>query len=149
MKGNERMPVHLTIEATSSADLIHQLDVLVGRLKSPQLVSTPEELGVGKHKPTLEPLPGSGADATPPKQLADEKPQGRRGRKASAEGGNDKLDRDKIIKDLTEIYMCGEPAVREKITAWRDGQGVSRLRDLKDDSITGAAKLLAELQAGP
>jgi hypothetical protein len=148
MKGNERMPVHLTIEATSVGDLIHQLDVLVDRLKSPQLVSVPEELGVGKQKPTPE-SPSSGAEVAPPKQLADEKPQGRRGRKAAAGGGNDNLDRDKTIKDLTAIYMSGEPAVREKITAWRDGQGVSRLRDLKDDSIAGAAKLLAELQAGP
>jgi hypothetical protein len=142
------MPVRLTIEATSSADLIHQLDVLLGRLKSSQLVSAPEELGVGTQEPTNEASPGSGVDAAPPKQLADERPQGRRGRKAAAEVGSDNLDRDKITKDLTEIYMRGEPAVREKIIAWRDAQGVSRLSDLKDDSIASAAKLLAELQAG-
>jgi hypothetical protein len=103
------------------------------------------ELGVGDGKPTQEP-PSNGADGAPPQ---DEKRAGRRGRKAGAEVGGDNLDRDKIIKDLTEIYMRGEPPVREKITAWRDGQGVSRLRDLKDDSVAGAAKLVAELQAGP
>jgi hypothetical protein len=142
MKGNERMAVHLTIEATTVADLIHQLNDLVERLKSPQLVSARVELGVGENEPTEPP----GADAAPP---LDEKRAGRRRRKAAAEGGNDNLDRDKIIKDLTEIYMQGEPELREKIVAWRDGQGVSRLRDLKDDSVAGAAKLLAELQAGP
>jgi hypothetical protein len=43
--------------------------------------------------------------------------------------------------------MSSDPVIRDKITSWRDGQGVARLRDLKDDAIPDAAKLLAELQA--
>jgi hypothetical protein len=150
MKGNERMPVHLTIEATNVADLIHQLDVLAGRLNSPQLVSVPEELGVGDIKPTFsERPPGTAVDGAPSEPAQTEKPAGRRGRKSGADVGEEKLDRDKTLNDLTEIYMRGEPAVREKITSWRDRQGVSRLRDLKDESIADAAKLVAKLQAGP
>jgi hypothetical protein len=149
-KGNERMPIHLTIEATTVADLIHQLDVLAGRLKSPQLVSVPEELGVGDQKPTSsERPPGAGVDGAPSEPAQTEKPAVRRGRKPAADVAEEKLDRDKTIKELTEVYMRGEPAVRQKITSWRDGQGVSRLRDLKDESIADAARLVAELQAGP
>jgi hypothetical protein len=150
MKGSERMPIRLTFEATNSADLIHQIGDLVSRFKSQQIDSAPEELGVGDEKPTFsEHPPGAGVEGAPSEPVHPEKPSGRRVRKPAAAVGEEKLDRDKIIKDLTEIYMRGEPAVREKITAWRDGQGVSRLRDLKDDSIADAAKLVAELQAGP
>lgn len=49
--------------------------------------------------------------------------------------------------------MGGNPTIRERITAFRDGYGAQRLRELKDEVLPEAMKLLTELKsieaAGP
>lgn len=135
---------HITIEAENAADFVHQLDTLVSRFRSAGAITAPEALAVGDQQPNA--APGNGADAQPPATAE----RSRRGRRAQSEApAEEKADRAKIIEELTEIFMKGEPKIRERITTWRDAQGVARLRDLKDDAIPDAAKLLAELQAQP
>ncbi len=134
--------MHITIEADSANDFLRQLETLGSRFRGAGSVPAPEALAVGYQQPTEG--PGNGADAQP----AAERPW--RGRRAQSEApAEEKPDRAKIIEELTEIFMKGEPKIRERITTWRDAQGVARLRDLKDDAIPGAAMLLAELQAQP
>jgi hypothetical protein len=135
---------HITIEAENAVDFVHQLETLVSRFRSAGAITAAETLAVGGQQTNAR--PGNGAE---PQPLATaERP--RRGRRAQSETPvEEKPDRAKIIEELTEIFMKGEPKVRERITTWRDAQGVARLRDLKDDAIPEAAKLLVELQAPP
>lgn len=135
--------MHITIEADSAIDFVRQLETLGSRFRDAGVVPAPEALAVGDQQTNAG--PGNGADAPQP---APERP--RRGRRAQSETpAEEKPDRAKIIEELTEVFMKGEPKVRERITTWRDAQGVARLRDLNDDAIPGAAELLAELRAQP
>jgi hypothetical protein len=135
---------HITIEAENAVDFVHQLETLVSCFRSAGAITAPDVLAVGDQRTNAG--AGNGADAQPP---ATAEPS-RRGRRAQSEApAEEKPDRAKIIEELTEIFMKGEPKVRERITTWRDAQGVVRLRDLNDDAIPEAAKLLVELQAQP
>ena len=132
--------LHLTIKADSAADALAELAQIGFRAA--------KEMGVGPTpadtpEPPLEaPAKGNGADETPPATRRSRKRTTAEPDVATQTG----FDRNTIIKGLTEIFMKSEPAIRDKITAFRDGHGVQRLRELKDDALPGAAKLLAELQ---
>jgi hypothetical protein len=139
--------LHLTIRADSAREALLEL-AGIG-------VRAADELGGAAQPPDTEPdVPltqsagtpvekGNGADAAPPTEKRT------RGKKAPA--AVPAVDRDAIVKGLTDLYMGGDPNIRERITAFRDGFGAQRLRELKDEALPAAQKLLAELQqvAGP
>ena len=138
------MPVHISIsiDAENAADLISQLQLVGSRFCSAERLFAPAPSGVVSRRQTD--APGNGAGEA--EAQASEQPK-RRGKRAQPEAAEGNYDRAKIIEDLTTIFMSSDPVIRDKITSWRDAQGVARLRDLKDDAIPDAAKLLAELQA--
>jgi SWI/SNF-related matrix-associated actin-dependent regulator 1 of chromatin subfamily A len=140
----KKMPVHISIsiDAENAADLISQLQLVGSRFFGAERLSVPAVSGVVSQRQTEE----QGKDAGEVEAQASEQPK-RRGKRAQAEAAEENYDRAKIIEDLTQIFMSGDPVIRDKITSWRDAQGVARLRDLKDDAIPDAMKLLAELQA--
>jgi hypothetical protein len=99
-------------------------------------------LGVGEQQ-------ADSTDATPPAATDGNgagKPASTRKRGPKAEPEASKIDRAAIIDGLTKIYSKGDEDVRLAITKFRDGQGVDRLRDLKDDALPAAAELLVELK---
>jgi hypothetical protein len=148
-----KIDIHL--EAANAKEMLLKLRELAGQilgLHRDDDKPVPEKLPVGP-TPT-DTLNAGAAEAIPPEQGngADEAPPARRTRRRAAAAAAEpppaqEIDRDNVIRDLTEIYMRAEPAIREKIVAFRDGHGVNRLKELKDDALPGAAALLAELQA--
>ena len=117
--------LHLTITAHSAEEALREL-VQVGRRAA-------RELGGGPPPANTEPaaLPkGNGAG-------------GPQSRHAPAEWRSDK---DKIVEALTDLFICGDPTVRERITALRDRHGAQRLRELGDEAVPEAARLLDELR---
>jgi hypothetical protein len=145
--------ISLTINADTAESLLEQLAALVSMRMmfgveptEANTGATPEEMQIAadlvKHAaPPPPPDKPNGADVV-------EMPKRTRGKKgAPATPEPEPVDRQAIIKGLTDIYMTSAPGVRDKITAFRDGQGVQRLRELKDEAIPAAAKLLSELAA--
>jgi hypothetical protein len=141
--------ISITVNADSAGELLDTLEALSANRKSgvaqtePDF-ATPEEREIAadlvKHAAPPPDKP-NGADVV-------EMPKRTRGKKAApTTPAPEPVDRQAIIKGLTDIYMTAAPGVRDKITAFRDGQGVQRLRELKDDAIPAAAKLLNELAA--
>jgi hypothetical protein len=138
--------LHLTIKAESAADALHEL-AGISRRAAKELGVAPQSAGTEPELPLATPAAdkGNGADAAP---AAEKRTRGKRAPAAEAALAPD---RDAIVKGLTELYMGGDPAIRERITTFRDGHDAKRLRDLKDDALPAAEKLLGELQqqAGP
>jgi hypothetical protein len=153
--------INLTISADSAEELLHQLSLISLRLMlgvdqtEPSTAATPEEQEIAAElvkNAAPPPDKPNGADVV-------ETPKSGRGRgkkaaptvdldiPATAEARAVAFDRQAIIKGLTDIYMTSAPGVRDKITAFRDAQGVQRLRELKDEAIPAAARLLSELAA--
>jgi hypothetical protein len=148
--------INLTISADTAEGLLDQLAALVSMRMmfgveptADNIGATPEEMQIAaeivEHAAATTPpaAKSNGADVV-------EMPKRTRGKKAApppAPEAAEPVDRQAIIKGLTDIYMTAAPGVRDKITAFRDGQGVQRLRELKDDAIPAAAKLLNELAA--
>jgi hypothetical protein len=139
--------INLTISANSAEELLTELNriamsVAFGVDPTATTAATPEDQEITATAPPTPDRP-NGAGVV-------EMPKGGRGRSkkaAPAEPAPEPVDRQAIIKGLTDIYMTAAPGVRDKITAFRDGQGVQRLRELKDEAIPAAAKLLSELAA--
>jgi hypothetical protein len=137
--------LHLTIRADSAREALLEL-AGIG-------VRAADELSVAPQPPDPEPPAtaaekGNGADAAPP---AEKRTRGGKRAPAAGTAAAPAIDRDAIVKGLTDLYMGGDPTIRERITAFRDGFGAQRLRELKDEALPEAQKLLAELQqvAGP
>jgi hypothetical protein len=132
--------LHLTIKADSAADALAEL-AQIGVRAAKELGVAPTPAYTRTEPPLETPAKGNGAD-----ELAPAKRTRKRAAVEPDVATQTGFDRTTIIKGLTEIFMRGEPAIRERITAFRDGHGVQRLRELKDDALAGAAALLAELQ---
>jgi hypothetical protein len=141
--------LHLTIKAESAADALIELAEISFRAAkelgvAPQRADTEPELPLQTPAAVSADTKGNGADAAPAEKRT-------RAKRAPAADAAPAPDRDAIVKGLTELYMGGDPAIRERITTFRDGYDAKRLRDLKDDALPAAEKLLSELQqqAGP
>lgn len=132
--------LNLTIRGETAADVMLELATIGSRAG---LV-----LGVGAQEPDPEPTPApksvekpNGPDAPAPKAA--------RGKKVAPQPEPEAVkgpDREAVIDGLTKIYGKGDAKIRAAITAFRDGHGADRLRDLKDDVIPEAAALLADLK---
>jgi hypothetical protein len=128
--------LHLTIHANSAADALSELAAL-GRRAAVELGVAPQPQDI----PAPAPDKGNGEDAAP---VAGKKGRPKKADAAPpADAGPDRAD---IIKGLTDLYMAGNPVVRDRITAFRDTHGAQRLRELKDEALPEAARLLGELQ---
>ena len=142
--------LHLEIESETALGALQELAGISVRaakelgVASPPTDTREPELPLAQ-PPAATAEKGNGADAAP----AEKRTRGKRA--PAAEAAAPAADREAIVKGLTELYMGGDPTIRERITAFRDGYGAQRLRELKDDALPAAQKLLAELQqqAGP
>jgi hypothetical protein len=141
--------IKVQFEAYSIADLKAQMQrLLEGQEPAAAAVALALE---PMAPPTTQaiPEPAEGNEQGEPEPA----PKTRRARKpqpavADADKTSD-LNREDIVKGLTDIYMTSPPAVRARITQFRDAAGANRLRDLDDDVLPEAAKLLAELKEIP
>jgi hypothetical protein len=142
--------LHLTIKAETAADALQELAAISLRAAkelgvAPHVTDTAPELPLQTPAAVPVDAKGNGADTAPPAEKRT------RAKRAPAADAAPAADREAIVKGLTELYMGGDPTIRERITAFRDGYGAQRLRELKDDALPEAQKLLVELQqqAGP
>jgi hypothetical protein len=90
------------------------------------------------------PVPAGAAPATPAKKG---KPKKIEPELVTIPDSSPAIDRVALIKSLTDVYQHGGQDIKERIIAFRDAQGVQRLKDLKDDILPQAMQLLTELQA--
>jgi hypothetical protein len=141
--------LNLTITADTAIEALNELAAIGVRashelgVASPPTDTREPELPLTQ-PPATQAEKGNGADAAPAEKRT-------RAKRAPAAETAPAPDRDAIVKGLTELYMGGDAAIRERITTFRDGHDAKRLRDLKDDALPAAEKLLGELQqqAGP
>jgi hypothetical protein len=143
--------INLTISADSAEALLQQLLAIsmslgLGVAPTEDDGPTAEEKEIAAQlvkNAAPQPVKTNGADVV-------EMPKRTRAKKAPAAEPEaakpEPVDRQAIIKGLTDIYMTAAPGVRDAITAFRDSHGVQRLRELKDDAIPAAAALLDNLQ---
>lgn len=138
--------LNLTIRAETAHQALVEL-AEISRRAAKELGVAPTPADTGPAQPEL-PLNASakgngGDEPTPPAKRSRRTPVATAASDAEGVG----LDRGAIIKGLTEIYMRAEAEVRDKIVTFRDGHGVQRLKDLKDEALPGAAALLTQLQS--
>jgi hypothetical protein len=134
--------LHLNISADSAVEALAEL-AAIGRRAAVELGVAPQSPDTPAPAPAPAPDKGNGEDAAAP---AAGKKAGRSKKAEAAPPADAGPDRADIIKGLTDLYMAGNPVVRDRITAFRDTHGAQRLRELKDAALPEAAKLLGELQ---
>ena len=141
--------LNLRIVAETAAEALRELAGISLRAAkelavAPTPADTEPELPLQTPETVSADTKGNGAEAPPAEKRT-------RAKRAPAAETAPAPDRDAIVKGLTELYMGGDAAIRERITVFRDGYDAKRLRDLKDDALPAAEKLLGELQqqAGP
>jgi hypothetical protein len=147
----KNLVIKVQIEANSITELMAQMQRLLDGQgwRETAAAPEPEPMTPPPAEAAPEPSEGNGQDEPEPA------PKTRRARKpplAVVEPDSGKapdLNRDDIVKGLTDVYMTSPPAVRARITQFRDAAGANRLRDLDDGVLPEAAKLLAELKQAP
>jgi hypothetical protein len=132
--------LNLTIRGETAADVMLELAMIGSRAAAVLGVGAPD---ANPDPPPEPPSKANGAEAAAPAKT--------RGKKAAAapEPEPESVkgpDRAAIIDGLTKIYGRGDPAMRTRITEFRNGRGADRLRDLPDADLPAAAQLLADLK---
>jgi hypothetical protein len=143
--------LHLTIRAETALLALNELAEL-GVHALQELGGAPQPANINEPElPLPTPAAAAKGDGADPSTKGDGAAAGEKRTRKRAAPEAPAPDRAEIVKGLTELYMGGDPTVRERITAFRDGYGAQRLRELKDEALPEAMKLLAELQqvAGP
>jgi hypothetical protein len=140
------MTITVTISGESLNDVLTQMNIVLSSTASGLMAATAgAKAGNGQ---VAAPKAARGRPKTAlkvvekpePEEDADEGDEEGEGEEAA--GG-----REEVIQQLTEIFQGGDKDTRDKIKAWRDKKGLKLLRDLSDEHIPAAMKLIEDLSA--